>query len=133
MTANLTPGEALTAKQRRAVEALLATGEVSAAAKEANVSRDTVHRWLKQPVFAQAVRDAEAKALDDLSRLLVRMGRTAAGTLAKAMSDAATPPATRVRAADVTLSRLLQLRELATLEARVAELERLAGIEEPTR
>jgi transposase-like protein len=123
----------LTGKQKRAVEALLATGEVSAAAKEAGVHRDTLHRWLRQQPFAQAVRDAEARALDDLSRLLVRMGRTAAGTLAKAMSDATVPPATRVRAADVTLSRLLQLRELATLEARVADLERLAGIEEPSR
>jgi hypothetical protein len=129
MAANPTPADALTPKQRRAVEALLATGEVSAAAREANVSRDTVHRWLKQPAFGQAVRDAEARALDDLSRLLVRMGRTAAATLAKAMSDATVPPATRVRAADVALSRLLQLRELATLETRVAELERLAGLE----
>lgn len=133
MAANPTPGDAMTPKQRRAVEALLATGEVSAAAKESHVSRDTVHRWLKQPAFAQAVRDAEARALDDLSRLLVRMGRTAAATLAKAMSDATVPPATRVRAADVALSRLLQLRELATLETRVAELERLAGLEGESR
>lgn len=128
MPQNLTAGE-LTGKQRKAVEALVATGEVSAAAKEAGISRETLHRWLRQQPFAQAVRDAEAKALDDLSRLLVRMGRTAAATLAKSMSDASVPAATRVRAADVTLSRLLQLRELATLEARVVELERLAGVE----
>ena len=79
------------------------------------------------------MRKAEAQALDDLSRMLVRLGRTAAGTLAKAMSDAGTPMATRVRAADATLGRLLQLRELATLEARVAELERAAGIAEGGR
>ncbi len=128
MPPNLTPAE-LTPKQRKAIETLLATGEVAAAAREAGVSRDTLHRWLKQPGFAQAVRDAEAKALDDLSRLLVRLGRTAAATLAKAMGDAATPPATRVRAADAVLGRLLQLRELATLETRVAELERAAGLD----
>lgn len=129
MPQNLTPDGALTPKQRKAVEALVATGEVSAAAKEAGISRETLHRWLRQAPFAQAVRDAEARALDDLSRRLVRMGRTAAATLAKSMSDASVPAATRVRAADVTLSRLLQLRELATLEARVVELERLAGVE----
>ena len=133
MSRKITPDATLTAKQRKAVEALLATGEVTAASKEAGVARETVQRWLKQPVFAQAVRDAEARALDDLSRLLVRMGRTAAATLAKAMSDATVPPATRVRAADVALSRLLQLRELATLETRVAELERLAGLESEPR
>ena len=120
----------LTAKQRKAVEALLTTGEVSAAAKEVGVHRDTIHRWLKQPAFLGAVREAESRALDDLSRLLVRLGRTATATLATAMTDASTPAATRVRAADAALGRLLQLRELATLEARVAELERAAGIGE---
>ena len=133
MPRNATPEPTLTGKQRKTVEALLATGEVTAAAKEAGISRETLHRWLRQPAFGQAVRDAEARALDDLSRLLVRMGRTAAATLAKAMSDATVPPATRVRAADVALSRLLQLRELATLETRVAELERLAGVEGESR
>ena len=121
--------EHLTPKQRKAVEALLTTGEVAAAAQAAGVSRDSVYRWLRQSAFLAAVRDAEARALDDLSRLLVRLGRTAAATLAKAMGDPAAPWATRVRAADATLSRLLQLRELATLEARVAELERLAETE----
>jgi transposase-like protein len=118
----------LTPRQRKAVEALLATGEVPAAAREVGVSRDTLYRWLKQPLFVEAVRETEARALDELSRLLVRLGRTATATLAKAMSDPATPAATRVRAADVTLSRLLQLRELATLEARVQALEVAAGI-----
>jgi transposase-like protein len=132
MPQNLTPGT-LTPKQRKAVEALLTTGEVTAAAQAAGVSRETLHRWLKQPGFQAAVRDAEARALDDLSRLLVRLGRTAAGTLAKAMNDPTTPWATRVRAADASLGRLLQLRELATLEARVVELERLTGLEEARR
>jgi len=124
---------ALTPKQRKAVEALLTTGDASAAAQAAGIARDTLYRWLRQPAFREAVRAAEAQALDDLSRMLVRLGRMAAGTLAKAMSDAATPVATKVRAADATLGRLLTVRELATLEARVAELERAAGIEEGRR
>ena len=37
----------LTPKQRRAVAALLTTGEVTAAAREAAVSKDTLYRWLK--------------------------------------------------------------------------------------
>ena len=127
MSQKVTP-DGLSPRQRKAVEALLTTGEVAAAAREAGVARETLHRWLKQPAFLAAVRETEARALDDLSRMLVRLGRTAAGTLAKVMADAAAPAATRVRAADATLGRLLQLRELATLEARVAELERAAGI-----
>ncbi len=129
MPQNLTPAT-LSAKQRKAVDALLATGEVLAASREAGISRETLHRWLRQPMFLQAVRSAEAAAVDELSRLLVRLGRTAAATLAKAMSDPAVPWATRVRAADASLGRLLQLRELATLEARVTELERMSGLAE---
>jgi hypothetical protein len=119
----------LTGKQQKAVAALLATGEVKAAAAEVGISRETLHRWLKQPLFLAAVRQAEAEALDELSRLLVRLGRTAVATIAKAMSDPVTPAATRVRAADVALNRLLQLRELAQLEARVQALEAPAGLE----
>ena len=118
----------LSARQRLAVEALLATGEVTSAAQTACVSRATLHRWLTNPMFVAAVRAAEAAALDDLSRMLVRLGGTAAGTLEQAMIDPATPPATRVRAADAVLGRLLQLRELATLEARVNDLEHAAGL-----
>ncbi len=133
MSTNVTP-QYLSPKQRQAVEALLTTGEVAAAAQAAGVARHTLYRWLKEPAFLQAVRETEARALDELSRLLVRLGRTAAATLAKAMSDPAVPWSTRVRAADASLGRLLQLRELATLEARVTQLERLSGLaEEPGR
>jgi len=126
---NLTP-EDLTAKQRRAVAALLTAGDVSAAARETGVSRETLHRWLRQPDFLEAVRVAEADALDNLSRSLVQLGRSAVETLEAAMGDPAAPWATRVRAADAALGRLLQLRELATLEARVTELERSISTEE---
>ena len=113
----------LSLKQRKAVESLLATGEVKAAAAAAGIHRDTLHRWLKEAPFQAAVHEAEAAALDDLSRVLVGLGRTAVATLGAAMSESGTPAATRVRAADVTLSRLLELRELAQLEARVQALE----------
>ncbi len=133
MTRNLTPGDGLTGKQRKAVAALPATGEVAAAAGDAGISRETLHRWLRDPVFREAVRAAESDALNDLSRSLVTLGRAATGTLSAAMADDTAPWTTRVRAADAVLGRLLQLRELATLEARVAELERAAGIDEGRR
>jgi hypothetical protein len=123
----------LSSKQRRAIEALLTTGDVAAAAREAKVGKSSLYRWLREPLFLAAVREAEAAALDELSRMLVRLGRTATGTLAKAMTDPAAPWPTRVRAADATLARLLQLRELATLEARVTELEGRAGLGEGLR
>jgi transposase-like protein len=105
------------------------TGDTASAASAAGVARNTLYRWLKEPDFERALRDAEAVAMDELSRELVRLARSAVGTLATAMSDREGPAGTRVRAADITLSRLLQVRELATLEGRIAALEAVAGIE----
>ncbi len=119
----------LTARQRRTIAALIGSGDVSTALQTVGTGRTTFYRWMKDPAFLQAVHAAEADAVEDLSRMLVRLGRTAVATLARAMNDPATPPATKVRAADATLSRLLQLRELATLEQRVAALEASIGQE----
>lgn len=113
----------LTPKQRKAVRALLAAPDLTAAAKETGVSRDTLYRWLQEPAFAAALHAAEADALAAVSRSLVRLAERAAATLEGAMADEATPAATRVRAADAVLGRLLQVRELVTLEERVRELE----------
>ncbi len=123
----------LTGRQQQAIAAIVATGDVTVAAQSVGVNRATLYRWMKQPQFVQAVHAAEADAVEDLSRMLVRLGRTAVATLAKAMSDPATPAATKVRAADATLSKLLQLRELAMLEQRVSALEASAGYEEARR
>ncbi len=113
----------LTPKQRRAVAALLTCGDVSAAAQAAGVNRGTLYRWLKQPAFQQALREAEGEALADLQRRLVSLGSDAADVLAAAMQTSE-ETRTRLRAADVVLGRLLQLRELIDLERRVSELER---------
>ncbi len=117
----------LTSRQQQAIQAILATGDVTITAQSVGVNRATLYRWMKQPAFVQAVHAAEADAVEDLSRMLVRLGRTAVATLARAMTDPSTPAATKVRAADATLSRSLQLRELATLEQRVSALEASVG------
>ncbi len=117
MTENLTP------KQHKAVTALLTTPDLAAAATAASVSRETVYRWMREPAFQSAIREAEAAALAAVSRSLVRLAQRATATLEEAMSDTTAPLSVRLRAADAVLGRLLQLRELVTLETRVAELE----------
>ncbi len=115
--------ENLTLKQRKAVTALLTTPDVTAAAKDAGVSRETVYKWMRLPAFQTALHEAEAVALATVSRRLVTLADQATLTLEAAMTDITTPAATRVRAADAVLARLLQVRELVTLEERVRELE----------
>ena len=113
----------LTARQNRAILALLSERDTASAAAKAGVSRETIYKWLKQPAFRAALAAAEAEALDSLSRALVALGSQATETLESVMSTPAAPAGVRVRAADVVLARLLQLRELSQLEARVSALE----------
>jgi len=115
---------ALTPRQRRALESLLTSGDVTAAAIVAGVARQTVHKWLQQPAFKAALEQAESEKLHDLQSALVRLGDKAVTTLgAELDGDSPMAAGARVRAADIVLGRLLQLRELVTLEERIAALE----------
>src|SRR4051794_5901183 len=89
----------LSPKQHKAIEALLLTGSVALAAEQAHCTRDSIYRWSKQPEFARALREAEAEALEAVSRRLLRLAFTAVDTLDTAMTDEASPAANRVRGA----------------------------------
>ena len=65
----------------------------------------------------------EAEALAALSRTLVALGDQAVAVLRDAMRDSTAPINARLRAADMVLSRLLQLRELVNLDRRLSNLE----------
>jgi len=128
MPDNLTPPDMpdppdLPSKQARAVRVLLLAPDVAAAAAELEISRDTLHRWLREPAFRAQLHEAESHALEAVTRRLVLLADTAASTLESAMTDEETGTAVRVRAAGIVLGRLLQLRQLADLESRISSLE----------
>ncbi len=123
MSMDVTRLNDLSPKQRRALEALFTQGDVSGAAKAAGVSRQSLYRWLGEPGFSTALRKAESMALDGLSRTLVRLGDKAAGALEAALDDDEAPHSVKLRAADVVTGRLLQVRELVTIEQRLAAIE----------
>lgn len=55
----------LTPKQRKAIAELINhNGHKTNAAKDAGVTRETIHRWLKDPLFAQAYEDAQSHWID---------------------------------------------------------------------
>ena len=127
MTTDKTDLAKLTPKQRKAVEALLTSGDITQAAQAAGVARDTLYRWMRQDDFRSALKTAEAASIENLARELVRLGEKAARTLDEAMTAEDATTSARVRAADIVISRLLQLREMVDLEKRVQELERLVA------
>jgi hypothetical protein len=101
---------------------MLVHGDMAAAAVDAGVSRQTLWRWQSDPTFMAALREAEAALMAEFTRRLLALADDASSAL-KAALGAEQPIATRLRAADVVLGRLLQWRQLVDLEDRVAALE----------
>jgi transposase-like protein len=113
----------LTARQQKGIDALLSAASVSAAAAQSGIGRRTLYRWIREcPEFVAALRDAEGLAVDQAARMLAGAGGQAVHRLV-ALADGAEREAVQLRAADAILARLLQLRELVALEARLAALE----------
>lgn len=116
-----------TPKQKKVIAQLIAGADITDAAASVGVARSTVWRWSKQDRFKRALADAEADALAVVSRALVRMAHKAVETLERTMDDPNASPASKVRAADIILGRLLQLRQLVDFESRLLALEKEHG------
>jgi hypothetical protein len=116
--------ENLTVRQRKAIGALLMNYDITQAAKAAGVSRETLYRWKGEEPFRAALNDASRQALEGLSNSLIALSALAVDGLNEVLSNPTTPPAVKIRAADIVLTRILQLCELVELENRVAELEK---------
>ena len=116
-------GSKLGRKQEDAIAALLSQRNIDEAASAAGVGTRTLLRWLKIPEFDAAYRAARRQAYgQSISRL--QQGATAAATtLLKVMVDPATPPSTRVRAAEAVLSQAAKAIEIEDIDARVRLLE----------
>lgn len=122
MTQNVTQKTDVTPVQRRAVEALLTAPSIKAAAEVAGVQRKTLHRWLKDPAFTAALKEAESAAIASLSRRLAMLGEQAA----LALDDALQPGEdmkNRLRACEIVIGNLLKLKELIDFEQRLQDLE----------
>jgi transposase-like protein len=101
------------AKQEAAVLALLSSKNVEEAARAAGVTPRTLYRWMSEADFDAAYRAARRRAYgQSISRL--QQGSTA---------DPATPPSTRVRAAEAVLSQAAKAIEIEDIDARVRTLE----------
>jgi len=118
--------EKLTRKQEQAILALLSNRSVEDAAKACHTPVRTLFRWLKERDFDAAYRTAKKASFGQGIARLHHLTSAAVSTLGKVMLDPATPPATKVRAADSILNHTIKAIETEDIEARVAELERSA-------
>lgn len=118
----------LSAKQRRALDALLSGATPAQAAAAAGVSGRTLARWRNESAFDGALRAASRQALDDATVQLASRVHEVLATLDELRADGDAPAGVRLRAAQAQLDAFLRLHELTDIQARLDALESQAGI-----
>jgi len=114
-------------KKEDAVVALLTQRTTQDAAESIGIGTATLLRWMKDPEFDVAYREARRAAFSQSITRLQQMSGAAAATLGKVMVDPNTPASTKVRAADSILDHAAKAIEIEDIEVRVAALEAASG------
>jgi hypothetical protein len=112
-------------KKEEAIAALLTQRTTEDAARAAGVGPATLLRWLKEPDFDAAYREARRAAFGQSIARLHQASGAAVSTLLKIMVDASLPASSRVRAAENVLEKAAHAIEIEQIEMRLARLERL--------
>jgi hypothetical protein len=113
-------------KKEDAIIALLNHRSIDEAAKSVGISGKTLLRWMKEPEFDTAYRNARRAAFSQSIARLQQMSGAAAATLGKLMVDPSTPASTRARVADSILDHAAKAIEIEDIEVRVRALEEAA-------
>jgi hypothetical protein len=114
-------------KQEDVIAALLTQRNMEEAARTAGVGIRTLIRWMKLPEFQKAYREARRAAFNQSIARLQQGTSAAATTLIKLLIEPGTPASVRARVADSIFNHAAKAIEIEDIEARVAELERIAA------
>ena len=110
-------------KQEEAIAALLTQRNIDEAAKSIGISPNTLLKWMKQPEFLTAYREARRDAYRQAIARLQQGTSAAATTLLKTMIDPSTPASVKVRAAEAIFNHAAKAIEIEDIDARVSALE----------
>lgn len=116
----------VTGEQERAILGLIEQPTVPKAAEVSGVATSTIYRWLKEPVFASAYREARRESFRHAIGMTQRYAPAAIQTLMKVMQDPAAAHNAKVSAATALLKFSRESIELDDLAARVETLEQAA-------
>ncbi len=131
MSENVRETARLSAKQHRALEALLSGMTKGDAATAAGVNPRTLNRWMNEDVlFWDTLQGESQKTVFDATRRLTAAMDTAVTVMTAVMQDDDAPAAVRLRAAQVVTDTAVKLIETSDILRRLDELEtRLTGNE----
>jgi hypothetical protein len=114
-------------KKDEAILALLSHRTLEEAARAVGISPNALLRWQQDPEFDAAFRKARRAAYGQTTARLHQASSAAVSAVLKIMVDPGAPPSTRLRAADIVLAHTAKAIEIEEIEARLTELERMAG------
>jgi transposase-like protein len=118
--------DALEPKQQEAIIELLNQPTIRKVAEVIGVDEKTMYRWMKQPAFTAAYREARRQAFKQAMGMTQRFAPLAIQTLAKVMTDEKSPASSKVSAAEAILKFSRDSIELDDLEGRLEALEQQA-------
>lgn len=115
--------EELSDKQHKAIMELLQQPNVSRAAEAAGVGRSTLYGWMRDPVFAEAYREARREALQQATARLQALASSFVATLEDVSGNSNAPAASRVAAAKAGLEFAYRADMYEDLEQMIQELQ----------
>lgn len=113
----------LTAKQHKAIAALISEPTLAAAALKTGVGERTLYTWLSEPAFSDAYAAARRECVSNAIAQLQRSTSDAVKVLTSIMNDTEEKGATRLQAAKTILDSALSASTIADLIKRVEVIE----------
>jgi hypothetical protein len=113
----------MTAKQQKAIEALLAAPSIRQAAAATGLGEKSIRRWLRLPEFAHAYEQARYQVFSDALTDLRSATQDAVEALRTAVKQET--GALRIKAATAVVRLSIQSAETLQLEARLERLEQV--------
>lgn len=113
----------MTARQEKALAALLNSNTQDEAAKAAGIGTRTIKTYLQDEAFRKEYRSRLTELCENAARKAQRELSQSVDTLTAIRDDKDTPPAQRITAAKTIIDSALRLREQVELEDRIEALE----------
>jgi transposase-like protein len=110
-------------KKEEAIAALLTQRNIDEAAKATGVVANTLLKWMKDPGFQAAYREARRAAFGQCVARLQQASSAAVSVMLKILADPSAPASARLRAADMVVTHSAKAIEIEDVEARVSALE----------
>lgn len=117
----------MTARQQKALAALLSTSSKAAAARAAGISDRTLRDYLADPTFWAEYEKAFKDMVEDAAKQAKQSLSPALSTLREIVEDKGEDTQARISAARAILSNSIKLIETADILARLKELEDVIG------